>query len=141
MAWPDGKAPEGKKWKKGESGNPGGRPSKLPKLGKALGVRLKDRLESNDGFLYEAIITKLIQKARKGDLKAAEMVLAYGIGKPAQTLNVNSNDGPKLGDINERLAELVGRAAKRATPQQDDGGGEAATDGAAGDAGKPDRVQ
>lgn len=131
MAWTKENRPAGKPWKKGQSGNPGGRPP-LPKLGKALGVRLKDRLEANDGHLMEAIITKLIQKARKGDLRAAELVLQYTVGKPATTLNLNTTDAPKVADIDARIKQLLGPAAGATEP-----GAEA---GDARPAGTPDKV-
>ena len=136
MAWPNGKPPEGKKWKKGQSGNPGGRPS-IPKLGRTLGIRLKERVLDNDGHLAEKIITALLKKAIKGDWKAAQLVLEYVEGRPAQTVNLNSNESPKVQDIEARIAELFKRAAAR----EDDGRGKESTAGVAGDAGKDTRLQ
>jgi len=36
---------------------------------------------------------KLIEKARNGDIKAIELVLAYGIGKPTEKVEVSGPDG------------------------------------------------
>jgi hypothetical protein len=140
MAWPNGKAPEGKKWKKGQSGNPGGRPS-IPKLGRTLGIRLKERVLDNDGHLAEKIITALIQKAVKGDWKAAQLVLEYVEGRPAQTMNLNTNESPKVKDIDQQLAELRDGIARRAAALENDGRGKESTAGVAGDAGKDTRLQ
>ena len=67
---------------KGVSGNPKGRPKKLPELDKLLADVLG---EEKDGVTAaEAILRVLRAKAAKGDLRAAEILLDRGYGKARQ---------------------------------------------------------
>jgi len=72
------------KFKKGQSGNPNGRPPKLPDLhillANVLGKENKDGLTA-----AEEILLALHAKAKKGDTRAAELLLDRGYGKPKQT--------------------------------------------------------
>lgn len=113
----------------------------MPKLGKAIGMRLRERALENDGHLAEMVITKLFQKARKGDLKAIQIVLEYLEGKPAQTLNLNSNESPKVADIDQQLAELRDTVVRRAAARADDSGGKAADAGVTANPGKDTSLQ
>lgn len=73
------------RWKKGESGNPKGRPPKLPELDKLLAQVLG---EEKDGITAGEVILKAIRaKAAKGDVRAAELLLDRAYGKPRQTLD------------------------------------------------------
>ena len=80
---PRGVPPEHSKFKKGETGNPNGRPKKLPELH----VLLADVLgEEKDGIsAAEAILKSIRAKAAKGDVRAAELLLDRAYGKPKQT--------------------------------------------------------
>ena len=73
-----------KPFKKGKSGNPKGRPKKLPDidelLDKVLGTDGKGKSEA------EAILTALMAKAKKGDVRAAEVLLDRAYGKVKQTI-------------------------------------------------------
>ena len=73
------------RWKKGESGNPKGRPRKLPELH----VLLADVLgEEKDGIsAAEAILKSIRAKAAKGDTRAAELLLDRAYGKPKQSID------------------------------------------------------
>ena len=73
------------RWKKGESGNPKGRPRKLPELH----VLLADVLgEEKDGIsAAEAILKSIRAKAAKGDVRAAELLLDRAYGKPKQSID------------------------------------------------------
>ena len=65
-------------WKKGQSGNPAGKPKKLPELDQLLADVLS---EEKDGIeAAKAILMAIRAKATKGDVRAAEMLLdrAYG---------------------------------------------------------------
>jgi hypothetical protein len=75
------------RWKKGESGNPNGRPKKLPELN----ILLADVLgEEKDGIsAAEAILKAIRAKAAKGDTRAAELLLDRAYGKPKQTVDQN----------------------------------------------------
>lgn len=79
--------PNNKPFKKGQSGNPNGRPKKLPELDKLLADVLG---EEKDGITAaEAILKKLRQMAAHGNLRAAEILLDRGYGKPRQSVDSN----------------------------------------------------
>ena len=80
------------KFKKGQTGNPNGRPRKLPELSKLMADILGD--EKNGLTTAERILKAIEAKALKGDIKAAEMLLDRGYGKPKQTqeTNITSSD-------------------------------------------------
>lgn len=79
--------PNNKPFKKGQSGNPNGRPRKLPELS----VLLADVLgEEKDGIsAAEAILKSIRAKAAKGDTRAAELLLDRAYGKPKQSIDNN----------------------------------------------------
>tara|TARA_R110000868_G_scaffold191789_1_gene436036 strand:+ start:182 stop:496 length:315 start_codon:yes stop_codon:yes gene_type:complete len=75
---------EKNQFKKGESGNPNGRPRKLPELDKLLADVLG---EEKDGVsAAEAILKALRLKASKGDVRAIELMLDRAYGKAPQTI-------------------------------------------------------
>ena len=77
------------KFKKGQTGNPNGRPRKLPELDKLLADELG---EEKDGITAgEAILKALRAKATKGDVRAAEVLLDRAYGKAKQTMDTNVN--------------------------------------------------
>jgi hypothetical protein len=75
------------RFKKGESGNPNGRP-KLPDLKEAMA---KVMAEEKDGMTaLEAILKALRMKAAKGDVRAAQELLDRGYGKALQFIDNNN---------------------------------------------------
>lgn len=77
------------KFKPGKSGNPNGRPKKLPHLDKLLDDVLG---EEKDGITAaEAILKALRSKATKGDVRAAEILLDRAYGKAKQTMDINNS--------------------------------------------------
>jgi hypothetical protein len=75
-----------KKIPKGVSGNPNGRPRKLPQLDQLLAEVLG---EEKDGITAaQAILMKLRQKATSGDVRAAEIMLDRAYGKAKQPLDI-----------------------------------------------------
>ena len=72
------------KFKPGESGNPNGRPKKLP----ALDVLMAEVMgEEKDGkTAAQAILSALRAKAAKGDVRAAELLLDRAYGKSKQSV-------------------------------------------------------
>lgn len=77
------------KFKKGQTGNPNGRPRKLPELDKLLADVMG---EEKDGLsAAEAILKALRAKATKGDIRAAEVLLDRAYGKAKQTIDNNLN--------------------------------------------------
>ena len=94
MPFEKGETPQGAKpFKKGQSGNPKGRP-KMPDLKSALAEYLAD--EKDGKTALDAIIMKLRQMAIKGNLKAAEMLLDRGYGKPKQSHELSGEDGEPI---------------------------------------------
>lgn len=75
-------------FKKGQSGNPNGRPKKLP----ALDIIMANVMgQEKDGITAaEAIIMKLREMATKGDIKAAQLLLDRGYGKAKQNIDITT---------------------------------------------------
>jgi ferritin-like metal-binding protein YciE len=79
-----------KPFKKGQSGNPKGRP-KLPDLKEAIAKVLANE---KDGITaLEEILKALYSKAKKGDVRAAQELLDRGFGKSSQYIDHASTDG------------------------------------------------
>jgi hypothetical protein len=98
MANPNPKPPPAHaRWKKGQSGNPQGRP-KLPDLSALMDKTLG---EEKDGVTAaEAILKKLRQMAAQGNLKAAEMLLDRGYGKPKQAIDHSGTLATNVPQVN-----------------------------------------
>lgn len=77
-------------FKKGESGNPNGRPKKMPELKEVLEKVMLD--ESKGITAVEAIILRLRQLAIGGNLKAIEMLMdrLYGKSKEIKDINLDA---------------------------------------------------
>lgn len=76
-------------YKKGQSGNPKGRPKKLPELDKLLADVMG---EEKDGMTAaEAILKALRAKATKGDIRAAEVLLDRSYGKAKEKIDLDIN--------------------------------------------------
>lgn len=89
-----GKISPATEFKKGQSGNPKGRPKKLPELDKLMADVLG---EEKDGVTAaEAILKKLRQMASTGNLRAAEILLDRGYGKPKQQMDVATSGEQKF---------------------------------------------
>jgi len=88
MAFEPGKIPEGAKpFPKGKSGNPNGRPKKLPEIDKLLADVLG---EEKDGVTAaDAILRKLRAMAASGNIRAAEILLDRAYGKAKQSVDLN----------------------------------------------------
>lgn len=80
-----------KPFPKGTSGNPNGRPKKLPKIDDLL----QDILGSQDDRDSEAhaILMGLVKQAKSGNVKAAEILLDRAYGKAQQFIDHSSKDG------------------------------------------------
>jgi hypothetical protein len=75
-------------FKKGQTGNPNGRPKKLPELGVLMAEVLGE--EKNGMPAAKAILMALGAKAKKGDIRAAEVLLNRGYGLPKQSITNNN---------------------------------------------------
>lgn len=92
-----------KKFKKGQTGNPNGRPKKLPALD-ALMEKVMG--EEKDGkTAMEAIIAALRAKAARGDVRAAELLLNRAYGKVKEELNINAS----IATVKELIIEPVSK--------------------------------
>lgn len=91
-----------KPFEKGQSGNPNGRPKKLPELDKLLADVLG---EDKEGITAaEAILKALRAKASKGDIRAAEVLLDRAYGKAKQTIqHEGSDENPVIFKLDERF--------------------------------------
>jgi len=88
MANPDSVRPF--QWKKGETGNPNGRPKKIPEIDKLLAEVLG---EEKDGITAaDAILKALRAKASKGDIRAAEVLLDRAYGKATSNINLKNDN-------------------------------------------------
>lgn len=105
------------RWKKGQSGNPAGKPRGLPNLETALAKFLGEERDGKSGL--DVIIEALRAKAAKGDTKSASLLLdrAYGKAKETVAMDVTTdgekiNAAPQLIIINHRAP---GETLKRKT--------------------------
>lgn len=80
------------RFKKGQSGNPNGRP-KLPDISEALAKILAD--EKDGRTALEQTLLALRAKAVRGDIRAAEALLDRAFGKPKQSVD-HTTGGDKL---------------------------------------------
>lgn len=87
--------PNNKPFKKGQSGNPNGRPKSPLRDIKEV---LKDLLsqEKNGTQLIDGLMSVVVNKALKGDLKAVDMLLSYSYGKATQRTEITGADGEKI---------------------------------------------
>jgi hypothetical protein len=77
---------------KGTSGNPKGRPKKLPEIDKLLADVLG---EEKDGVTAaDAILRKLRAMAAQGNIRAAEILLDRAYGKAKQSTDITLNQIP-----------------------------------------------
>lgn len=74
-------------FKKGQSGNPNGRPRKLPDLDHLLAEVLGD--EKDGRTATEAILMKLRSMAVSGNIRAAEVLLDRAHGKAKQAIDMD----------------------------------------------------
>jgi len=87
-----------KPFPKGKSGNPKGRPRKLPDLRELL-----DKVCGEDEI--EKVIAAQIKKAQQGDSRAAELVLSYSYGKPKQQIEHTGKDDGAI-EVREWIVEI-----------------------------------
>ena len=85
MAFPH----DGRKFVKGQSGNPKRKPHKIPELRELLANVLGD--EKDGKTAAEAILMAIRNKAIKGDVRAAELLLDRAYGKATQPIETPSN--------------------------------------------------
>ena len=95
--------PKATRWKKGcQSPNPKGRPRSAE-----VSQAAKTILEQEDPKLRKTGLERLfefwLRRALQGDTKKGELLLAYGYGRPAQSIEASGADGNPL----ETLVKIV----------------------------------
>jgi len=86
-----------KPWKKGQSGNPKGKPAIVSDIKLYIRERLNEPpTKGADHTKLDAITAKLLTMAFAGNLKAMELCMAYGYGKPSQSIDIGATDGAKF---------------------------------------------
>ena len=85
-------------WKKGQSGNPNGRPRHDRCITDLLKLK-GEEVESDGKTKLQAVIDRLYMKAQEGDLKAIDMIFDRQEGKAAQKLEVEDTTLPTGFDI------------------------------------------
>lgn len=108
----DPKKAKANQFKKGQSGNPNGRPKILP----ALDLLIAEALGIEPGGDYRKsgamkIINKMKELAAKGHVRAAEIVMDRGWGRVQQTLDVTTAGkeiGPGVTQIFNNAPPLAG---------------------------------
>jgi len=93
--------PKEHRWKKGQSGNPGGR----PKGSVNLTNRLRAALSKNDGQLADIVVKKLIHEAAKGKFNHLHEIFDRIDGKVTQRIEIEAT-------IEETKREFI-QAAER----------------------------
>ena len=98
-----------KPWPKGVSGNPGGRPRK-----KLIDSALEELLLGNDSEIAIAIAQKLLTRARRGEVRAIQLVAERVEGKPRRQIEFSGLDGEPMAienmtdeQLEKRMNELM----------------------------------
>lgn len=93
------------RFKKGQTGNPKGRPPILPPLKDAIAKILS---EEKDGVnALEAILKAIRARAIKGDTAAAKAILERAYGLPRQTIDLSTQQ-------NTPIIQVVNKEDKKA---------------------------
>jgi hypothetical protein len=100
-----------KPWTPGQSGNPRGRPRK-----RLLDEALEDLLASNDSRAARDVAVALVKKARKGDIRAIQLLAERTQGKPMRAIEISGPDGGALEidhmtdqQLDQRINELMAK--------------------------------
>lgn len=98
-----------KSWRPGQSGNPGGRPRK-----RLIDDALEDLLSSNDAQAARDVASALLKRARRGDLRAIQLIAERTQGKPTGAVEISGPDGGALEidrmtdeELDQRINELM----------------------------------
>src|SRR5215472_368265 len=128
----------GKPFQPGQSGNPRGRPkmTRQQRIGKLVDAVLREKPKERDGYLAEVLAARLIMLARRGSLKAIELILERTEGKAQQNLNLNTNEQQTVKDVDQRIRDLLRRIT-----EEDDAGTKGGATEPSGEPGKTDRIQ
>ena len=90
------------KFKKGQSGNPKGRP-KMPDLKEAMAAALGEEKDGKKAI--EVILAAMRAKAARGDVRAAEFLFDRGYGKATQDINMKQDGTQQVEVVIKRKTE------------------------------------
>ena len=92
----DNPIPNNKPFEKGQTGNPNGRPRKIPAIDTILANVLGEERDINGETISaaEAVLKSLLKQAMKGNVQAAKLLLERGYGLPKQTIEHSGEIGP-----------------------------------------------
>ncbi len=86
----------GNRFKKGETGNPSGRP-KLTKVTEALREQLAESMPgAPEETIAEAVVRSLLKEAVKGNIAAIKEVFDRSVGRSPLTIDTGNKDGEPL---------------------------------------------
>lgn len=97
-----------KPFPKGKSGNPNGRPKKIPELETLLRNALGEE-DRNGLTAIDRILRAIVQQAESGDFKAAEYLLNRVYGKPKESASISIQNPEKEYSDEELKEELIRR--------------------------------
>lgn len=111
---PKKKAPVRTSWKKGQTGNPNGRPPK----GYSITEYFQEMFGANPE-VKEALAKAILTKALRGDVTAQKLLWSYMDGQPPQTIKhsgvIGSLDFSDSGDALKTLFTTYEQALKNST--------------------------
>jgi len=91
------------KFKKGQSGNPKGRPPILPDLKEAIAKVLAE--ETGGKTALDQILAALRIKAAKGDVRAAQELLDRGFGKSQQIIDMTTKGVVEYKNVSKQFPD------------------------------------
>lgn len=81
-------------FKKGQSGNPNGRPKKLPKIDDLLAEVLGSDPDDPDNYSEaKEVLKEMLAAAKKGNVQAQQAILDRAYGKAKQAIEHTGKDG------------------------------------------------
>ncbi|MFL6207444.1 MAG: DUF5681 domain-containing protein [Pyrinomonadaceae bacterium] len=104
-----GKPPEGRRFQKGVSGNPGGRAKKVAAVFNA-GLLDADPDDPQQRSRADVLFATLYAEAKKGNVQAAKEILDRVLGKPHQMKIVTDERSTQLREYVERYIEEMQEA-------------------------------
>jgi hypothetical protein len=89
-------------WKRGQSGNPAGRPVGSPnKWTKEIREILDENVD------YQDIVQKLYAAAKRGNVKAADILLSYRFGRPTVREEVTIDTSNDMEGLVQKAEEVL----------------------------------